>query len=97
MFFVQKAEKGRKSKKIAATLSQKFFLFAPEHWPSFLFPEKRHSQFCIQFLADFSFSAFLYKNIEKAYFNQRLECAEPKHWSKYTTNMISKVLNVTSD
>ena len=43
MFFVQKAEKGRKSKKIAASFSQKKFLFVPEHWPSVLFPEKRHS------------------------------------------------------
>ena len=28
---------------------------------------------------------FLAKNVKNAYFNQRLECAAPKQWSKYTT------------
>ena len=34
------------------------------------------------------------KNIEKAYFNQRLECAAPKRGLKYTT--ASHVLNIFS-
>ena len=33
------------------------------------------------------FQLFGMKNNEKAYFNQRLECAAPKHWSKYTTTI----------
>ena len=31
------------------------------------------------------FLVFKQKNVKNAYFNQRLECAVPKHWSKYTT------------
>ena len=30
-------------------------------------------------------TAFLHKNNDKAYFDQQLEWAKPKHWSKYTT------------
>ena len=42
MFFVQKAEKGRKSKKIYAKLANNcFFKFAPERWSRVLFPEKK--------------------------------------------------------
>ena len=33
-------------------------------------------------LTDYSLKC---KNPEKAYFDQRFECAAPKHWSKYTT------------
>ena len=31
--------------------------------------------------------AFLQKNTENDYFNQCLECAAPKRWSKYTTHV----------
>ena len=30
------------------------------------------------------------KNIKKAYFDQHLECAAPKRWSKYTTNCVQE-------
>ena len=33
------------------------------------------------------------KSIEKAYFNQCLECASPKCWSKYTTTILDVLLN----
>ena len=47
---------------------------------------RNFSKFCIKICAFSSFSAFFAKNnVEKAYFNQHLECAEPKHWSKYST------------
>ena len=32
----------------------------------------------------FLFQLFSTKNIEKLYFHKHLECAAPKHWSKYT-------------
>ena len=31
---------------------------------------------------------FCSKNAENDYFDQRLECAAPKRWSKYTTNSL---------
>ena len=42
------------------------------------------------FLSQFSFFFFFYqlysiKNVEKAYFDQHLECAAPKRWLKYKT------------
>ena len=40
------------------------------------------AKICCNYLA---FSAFLHKNAENDYFDQRLECAAPKRWSKYTT------------
>ena len=40
------------------------------------------AKICCKFLAFFS---FLQKNAENDYFDQRLECAAPKRWSKYTT------------
>ena len=33
------------------------------------------------------FQLFAQKNIEKGYFNQGLECAVPKHWSKYKSHV----------
>ena len=33
------------------------------------------------------------KNVEKAYFNQRLECAAPKGWLKYTTRHLETDLS----
>ena len=33
----------------------------------------------------FLFLAFKHKNTENDNFDQRLECAAPKRWSKYTT------------
>ena len=38
--------------------------------------------YCCKFIA---FLAFCRKNAENDYFNQCLECAAPKRWSKYTT------------
>ena len=37
------------------------------------------------------FKVFCTKNDENYYFNQRLECAAPKCWSKYTTAAIPKI------
>ena len=34
------------------------------------------------------FYVFCSKNAENDYFGQRLECAAPKSWSKYTTHVI---------
>ena len=45
-------------------------------------PKKKIVKFCRNFLP---FFCFLQKNVKNAYFNQHLECATPKHWSKYTT------------
>ena len=33
------------------------------------------------------FKVFCSKNAENDYFDQRLECAAPKRWSKYTTDV----------
>ena len=41
------------------------------------------AKICCKFLA--FFKVFCSKNIENDYFEQRLECAAPKRWSKYTT------------
>ena len=38
------------------------------------------SLFCV-------FSAFKHRNAENDYFDQRLGCAAPKRWSKYTTHI----------
>ena len=38
-----------------------------------------------QFSNFFLFSAFCMKNVKQVYFDQCLECAAPKCWSKYTT------------
>ena len=43
--------------------------------------------FCQILYFFFLFSAFCTKNIEKGYFNQGLECAVPKHWSKYKSHV----------
>ena len=47
------------------------------------------NSFLLNFAANFFpfllFLAFLQKNAEKPYFNQRLEWAAPNCWSKYTT------------
>ena len=40
------------------------------------------AEICCKFL---DFSAFCNKNAENDYFDQRLEWAAPKRWSKYTT------------
>ena len=44
------------------------------------------AKLCVNFV---SFSSFFWlsdrRNVEKAYFDQHLECAAPKCWSKYTT------------
>ena len=37
------------------------------------------------------------KSIENAYFDQRLECAAPKLWSKYTTGKVITSLNFLSN
>ena len=108
------AKKPKKSKKFAAKFCKKhIFKFAPERWPTVLFPKKwafflkntflhhfwgnktvdQHSGanlnkhvFC-NFLLQIScfFLLFNTKNAENDYFDQRLECAAPKCWSKYTT------------
>ena len=52
------------------------------------FKKKKHflEKFCIKFLAFSSFfRGFFAKNVQKAYFNQCLECPAPKCRSKYTT------------
>ena len=36
------------------------------------------------------FHLFTTKNIENAYFDQRLECAAPKCWLKYTNRFVTK-------
>ena len=41
------------------------------------------TEICCKILALLRF--FCSKNPENVYFNQRLECAAPKRWSKYTT------------
>ena len=47
------------------------------------------AKFCCKFLAYLRF--FCTTNAENYYFNQRLECAAPKCWSKYTTAAIPKI------
>ena len=49
----------------------------------------------IQFLPMKSFESLLLRVIfgllgVKDYFDQRLECAAPKHWSKYATHSVPK-------
>ena len=44
---------------------------------------KFFAKICCKFLAFLSFLAE--KNAENDYFDQPLECAAPKRWSKYTT------------
>ena len=60
------------------------------------------AEFCFSFLAFscffflflpfssffFLFQHFCVKNVEKVYFDQRLECEAPKHWSKYATGIL---------
>ena len=89
MFFVQKAEKGQEARNLMQNLANKlFFKFALECWKiemllckleKLIFKE----HFAPIFLLFFLFSAFLHKNIEKAYFDQQF--AVPKCWLKYTT------------
>ena len=50
-----------------------------------LFPLKSVQNFAENFLL---FWLFVVKNIKIAYFDQRLECAAPNRWSKYTTTVI---------
>ena len=45
------------------------------------------AKFSWKFLA---FLAFCTKNAENDYFDQRLECAATKRWSKYTTSKLKK-------
>ena len=40
------------------------------------------AKFCCKY---FAFLTFLAKKAKNDYFEQRLECAAPRHWSKYTT------------
>ena len=42
--------------------------------------------FCKNLLKISCSSSFLQKTAENDYFDQRLECAAPKRWSKYTTH-----------
>ena len=50
-------------------------------WLNFIF-----AKFCIKLVTFSSFiQLFCSKCTEKAYFNQHLDCAAPKHWLKYTT------------
>ena len=44
------------------------------------------NMFLQNFAANFLlfFQLFAIKNVKIAYFNQRLDCAAPKRWSKYT-------------
>ena len=53
-----------------------FFEFAPKHWPTVLILKQIFA----------FFKLFSTKNAENDYFNQHLECAVPKRWSKYTTS-----------
>ena len=55
-----------------------FSKLAPERWLKILFLERNSS------FPSF-FSLFAQKNIERANFDQHLECAAPKRLSKYTT------------
>ena len=48
-------------------------------------PKNIFASFCLNFPSFCSFLNFSFIKFEKAYFNQHLESAAPKHWSKYTT------------
>ena len=61
----------------------------------------KKSVFCKNLLQIFCFFlAFCRKNAENDYFDQRLECAAPKRWSKYTTpgvdGKICRITNILS-
>ena len=46
----------------------------------------------LKFAANFLlFQFFCSKNAENDYFDQRLECAAPKRWLKYTTGKVKNV------
>ena len=54
----------------------------------------KKTKFLLNFASNFLlfpsfFLLFCTKNVKKAYSNQSLECAAHKHWSKYTTPMIT--------
>ena len=56
--------------------------------------------FAANFLPFFSFlELFNLKNAENDYFNQHLECAAPKRWSKYTTYIVwsSEIFDLCED
>ena len=62
--------KGEEARKLGQNLAKKeFFEFAPKHWSRFFS----------------SFQPFNRKNVAKENFDQDLEYAAPKRWSKYIT------------
>ena len=65
------------------------------HWKSKITVDQRFganlkkrvfAKICCKFLA--FLNLFCLKNAENDYFDQRLECAAPKLWSKYTTAVL---------
>ena len=64
------------------------FKFAPKRWSKVLFQEKHvfigENMFLI--LKGVNKKLFSTKNVEKAYFDQRLECTAPKRWLKHATH-----------
>ena len=48
------------------------------------------ARFCCKFVTFLRFFSFFAKNAENYYFDQRLGCAAPKCWSKYTTAILCR-------
>ena len=72
--------------------SQKIYLFSLKTPVDQCFGANLKNMFFCRILLQIScfLKLFPVKNIKIAYFDQRLECAAPKRWSKYTTNGYNK-------
>ena len=90
-----KMKKGEKSQQNVAKKSNwerdKTYIFIYKPKLCFLLNFESNFMLCILF-----FSIFEQKNIEKAYFDQRLEYAAPKHRSKYTTLIFVETYALTN-
>ena len=94
----KEAKERKKEKKEEKQGKNMFFGLAPKNWSKVLFSEKTyfHRQKHIirfkinvlpHFLAFFTSLYIVMQKHKKVYIALRLECAAPKHWSKYTTGI----------
>ena len=73
--------------------SMKWHLLGIKHLTSVLVQSQKKTvfaKFCSKFFTFLCVLSFIAKNAENDYFDQRLACAAPKHWSKYTILFSSK-------